>query len=174
MKTCFPTLSEKVEFKVMSAQESAALAQDFDQILLLEVLEHLDDDLQVLRQVAAVLRPGGVLHLTTPDVRLGTWVGILDRKAQGGHCRIGYSASRLESLVREAGLDVVYCARVGSWGSYLDYYRGLLSRAVGGGIIAEGIVFLGVYPLYLLLKLAPIPERFRIFHQLIARKPLHD
>lgn len=38
----------------------------WDVIFLLDVLEHLNDDAAVLRQIEAALRPGGLLFVTTP------------------------------------------------------------------------------------------------------------
>jgi SAM-dependent methyltransferase len=38
----------------------------FDVVLLLDVLEHIDDDAAALRGLRAVLRPGGVLLITVP------------------------------------------------------------------------------------------------------------
>jgi 2-polyprenyl-3-methyl-5-hydroxy-6-metoxy-1,4-benzoquinol methylase len=43
-------------------------AASFDAVTLLDVLEHDADPLELLRQVRRVLRPGGALFLTTPDL----------------------------------------------------------------------------------------------------------
>lgn len=39
----------------------------FDAVLLLDVLEHVPDDTAVLREIARVLRPGGMLILSVPN-----------------------------------------------------------------------------------------------------------
>lgn len=39
----------------------------FDAVLLLDVLEHVPDDAAVLREIARVLRPGGMLILSVPN-----------------------------------------------------------------------------------------------------------
>lgn len=171
MKRSFPELGARVDFQVMDAAQLESLSKCFDQILLLEVLEHIDNDAETLRMIAKLLSPGGVLHITTPDVRLGKWVGVLDRFAQGGHCRLGYSAERLEHLLRSSELDIAYAGRLGYWGDYLDGLRSATSRRLGGSLFAEGIVFLVIYPIYLLLKLIPIGEEHKIFQHFIARKP---
>jgi SAM-dependent methyltransferase len=40
----------------------------FDVVTLIEVIEHLEDPVRVLRQAVGWLRPGGLLYLTTPNV----------------------------------------------------------------------------------------------------------
>jgi SAM-dependent methyltransferase len=42
----------------------------WDVIFLLDVLEHLDDDVGVLRQVHAAMRPAGLLFVTTPALEI--------------------------------------------------------------------------------------------------------
>src|SRR5256886_11821492 len=38
----------------------------FDRVVAAEVLEHIDDDQAALREIARVLRPGGLLAVTVP------------------------------------------------------------------------------------------------------------
>lgn len=53
-----------------SAADSLPFADDtFDLVTALDVVEHIDDDLGVLREVRRVLRPGGQLLLTVPAYR---------------------------------------------------------------------------------------------------------
>lgn len=54
----------------------------FDAVIMSEVLEHLEDDLQGLRQVHRVLRPGGVLAVTVPYARYPAWYDPINRVAQ--------------------------------------------------------------------------------------------
>jgi SAM-dependent methyltransferase len=42
----------------------------WDVVFLLDVLEHLDDDARALEQIVKSLRPGGVLLMTTPALKL--------------------------------------------------------------------------------------------------------
>jgi len=76
----------------------------FDLIGLFDVLEHLDDDLQVLRALRKQLRPGGHLLLTVP-AHMVLWS---DYDVASGHRR-RYSHHQLVARLSEAGFEVDYC-----------------------------------------------------------------
>jgi SAM-dependent methyltransferase len=75
--------------------------RDFDAVLYLNVLEHVEDDARELCLAADVLRPGGVLLVFGPA--LEALYSDLDYKA--GHYR-RYALPRLCSLAEAAGLAV--------------------------------------------------------------------
>jgi SAM-dependent methyltransferase len=69
-----------------------------------EVLEHIDNDRQVLSELYRVLQPGGRLVLSVPVPP----APIQDAE----HVREGYSLSEISELLREAGFDLLrhqYC-----------------------------------------------------------------
>jgi SAM-dependent methyltransferase len=72
-----------------------------DVVLLLDVLEHLDDDAAGLRAARDVLRPGGALVVTVPAYAW-LWSG---HDVVLGHRR-RYVAGRLRALIEEAGYRV--------------------------------------------------------------------
>ena len=72
-----------------------------DVILLLDVLEHLDDDAAALRTAHALLEPGGTLVAAVPAYR---WLWS-DHDVVLGHRR-RYSAARLRAVVEGAGFTV--------------------------------------------------------------------
>src|SRR4029077_17502585 len=51
----------------------------FDRVVLSEVLEHIADDVGVLRELRRVLRPGGILALSVPHARYPFWWDPINR-----------------------------------------------------------------------------------------------
>jgi len=86
-----------------------------DAVLLLDVIEHLDDDVAALETARRALRPGGLLVITVPAYRW-LWSG---HDVALGHRR-RYSARGLARLVERAGLHVVH----------VSYFNTLLFPAV--------------------------------------------
>jgi len=74
-----------------------------DVVVLLDVIEHFKNPVNVLRNAAEVLAPGGEIVLTVPAIPalMGPWDRML-----GHHRR--YTARLLREHAREAGLNVVW------------------------------------------------------------------
>ena len=118
----------------------------FDLVLCCEIIEHLlRDPLHALRQIARVLRPGGALVLTTPNVgrlenvtRLLAGINVHDQYS--GHGPYGrhnreYTRQELELLLRYAGFEVeslasadVYPNRAAEFADWRPLVPTLLSR----------------------------------------------
>ncbi len=82
----------------------------FDRVVTSEVLEHIQDDVAAIRELARVLKPGGSLGVTVPSwfPEKINWMLSDDYhapKSVGGHVRI-YSLTELKAKLRSAGLDV--------------------------------------------------------------------
>jgi SAM-dependent methyltransferase len=98
----------------------------FDIVIACEVIEHVLDDLKLMRNMSACLKPGGRLLLTAPNVEylpiapghMGPFSGIED----GGHVRKGYSKAMLLEL----------CAQAGFEGAELSFCSGVLSQKLAG------------------------------------------
>ena len=80
----------------------------FDRVIVSEVLEHIQDDVRSLAEIARVLQPGGTLAATVPSwwPEKVNWMLSDEYHAPavvGGHVRI-YSATELKAKLRAAGL----------------------------------------------------------------------
>jgi len=74
-------------------------ARRFDTIVAVNVIEHVKDDTELVRELAALLRPGGKLVVYVPACPFA--YGALDRAL--GHYR-RYTRSSLKALLEGAGL----------------------------------------------------------------------
>ena len=74
-----------------------------DVVLMLDVLEHLDDEAAALRAARALLRPGGTLVIT---VRAYPWLWSAHDVVLNHRRR--YTRPRLRACVQAAGFDVAY------------------------------------------------------------------
>jgi 2-polyprenyl-3-methyl-5-hydroxy-6-metoxy-1,4-benzoquinol methylase len=102
---------DRVEFRVADLRRLHELSTDlgrFDQILCLEVAEHIRDDRKLIADLGGLLNPGGQLLLTAPSVEhRPLWRESLSEHEDGGHVRWGYSHQELTRLFADAGLRIV-------------------------------------------------------------------
>lgn len=82
------------------------MGSGFDQVLAIDVLEHIDDDRLALREIAEALSPGGRLVVSVPTPRYPQVFGR-EFHEHLGHVRDGYWLEDLEQKLGEAGLSVV-------------------------------------------------------------------
>ena len=113
---------EAMEFRVQRLDD---LSRDpgargsFDQILFLDVIEHIRDDRAALRQLRELLDDDGLVYISTPD---RDYQGNADhlrvtRVEDGWHVRNGYTMEQLERLLDECGLEPVDHLRFGTLGT---------------------------------------------------------
>src|SRR5581483_3245937 len=94
----------------------------FDRVIVSEVLEHIAEDITVLREVRRVLRPGGTIAVTVPrwfPERICWLLSEEYHSSSGGHVRVyrppGLCSMRELAGFRAAGqhhahaLHCVYC-----------------------------------------------------------------
>jgi SAM-dependent methyltransferase len=115
---------DQLEFRLANLESlSADRAQQaaYEQVLLLDVIEHILDAPKALRQIHALTAEDGLLYITTPN---RDWQGNADRIRvtrfeDGWHVRNGYTFEQLERVLEESGFEPVDRARFGSFGSTL-------------------------------------------------------
>ena len=73
----------------------------FDAVTLCDVLEHVENDQQAVREAGRVLKPGGAVIITLPALNV-LWSN--HDEALGHHRR--YHPGRTADMLRQAGLDV--------------------------------------------------------------------
>ena len=140
----------------------------YDTILLVNVLEHIEDDAAALAEFYRMLKPGGHLLLYVPA--LSFLFSPLDRLV--GHYR-RYHKPAMTALVRQAGFEiarVTYCDMLG----ILPWY--LVNRLMGATEINPAMAKLydsvGVPVTRFVESLIPAPAGKNI--ALIARKPVNS
>lgn len=88
----------------------SAPGEAFDVVSLMDVIEHLPYPRQALARVAALLRPGGLLVISTPDRSASTWVSMdaegVNPYWQEIEHHHNFSREHLLSLLREGGFRV--------------------------------------------------------------------
>lgn len=104
-----------------------------DAVLLLDVIEHLDDDHAALAAARRTLRPGGVMVVTVPAYAW-LWSG---HDVVLGHRR-RYTAAQLRAAVTAAGLFV----------SHVGYFNSALFPAIAGVRLAKRLVGSGTHDLH--------------------------
>ena len=104
---------EGVDFRLATAERLPFSDEELDFVWIFDVLEHVDDPGQVLREVARVLKPGGGFHIVLPlegqprtlYTMVGAGRGWTAKLRHGGHVQI-FSAERFRVLAASCGLSV--------------------------------------------------------------------
>jgi SAM-dependent methyltransferase len=99
--------------------------QEFDLILMSDVLEHLDDDVAALHALRHRLKPNGWLLVTVPAMQW-LWSG----HDVAHHHRRRYSTTTLHGVAQAGGLDVIY----------LGYFNFILFPIVAGVRLAHRLM----------------------------------
>jgi SAM-dependent methyltransferase len=95
--------AQNVTFEVADANDL-----DFgtiEQVLLLDVLEHVEDDVSLLASAGRAIRPGGRVVVSTPTPEYPRFFGREFHEAVG-HVRDGYTLEQMKQMLDDAGFDV--------------------------------------------------------------------
>lgn len=110
---------------VASATDTGLAAESFDLITMLDVLEHIDDDVGALAEVSRLLRPGGQFLLTVP-----AFMFLWSEHDEVLHHKRRYRRRPLKALIEAAGLRI----------DWLSYYNTLLFPPVAAVRVARKLV----------------------------------
>ncbi|CAB1064639.1 Glycosyl transferase, family 2 [Olavius sp. associated proteobacterium Delta 1] len=109
---------EVINFNISGENQAIKLDNSFDTVLCINVLEHIDDQTKVLRNIHNLLKPGGQLVLLVPNSP--KLYSSLDQAV--GHFR-RYQKADLEELMQRNGFKVKktkYFNRIGTLGWILN------------------------------------------------------
>jgi SAM-dependent methyltransferase len=106
---------KNVQFRLGSLEDFED-AEGFDLIISADVLEHIENDRAVIKNLFRALRPNGFLIITSPSVpqRKHLWLVHWRERRIGfkpsdyGHVRDGYSKQDVKEKFEEAGGSVVH------------------------------------------------------------------
>jgi SAM-dependent methyltransferase len=144
-----------IDFRVIDLREieahRAALGL-FDQIICMETIEHVSDDGKLVNSLAAMLKPGGQILLSTPyDQHRPLYTEEREPSAveDGSHVRFGYSQHHLRAIADGAHLDVTSEGFISGVVSQklTDLMRRLTARL---GLLPAWLVVLPLRPLVIL------------------------
>lgn len=121
-------------------QRDSKLCGKYDLLLLIDVLEHIDQDREFLLAVCEHLKPGGFLIIGVPMRQ--SLFSAYDLAA--GHCR-RYSQTRLNSVVKASGLQIIKSIQWGHAYIPLLFVRKLLLRFTKSeSTISQGFASIGI------------------------------
>lgn len=129
--------NDRVKLKLCDASKLPFESNSFDKIVMSEVIEHVVDEVIVLKEAKRVLKKGGILTLTTCNIdypffwdplswvlqhffgthiERGFFAGIWNQ-----HTRL-YKKERIEKLVKETGLQITNSEPLTFWCLPFNHY----------------------------------------------------
>lgn len=136
-----PLLAESLDqdgFNVYSSLDGIPTAS-FDGIYTLNVLEHIEDDIEVLSSLRRLIKPGGQFFIYVPAFKV--LFSAMDTKV--GHVR-RYRLNELLNKCKMAGFEI----NSASYADSLGYFASLAYRFVGSGDGSLNIDTIKLYDRY--------------------------
>lgn len=122
MRDALSISPERLEFRVSrlsSFSQETVFRHSFDQILMIDMLEHVLDDIGALKQAHDLLSKDGLLFVSVPnrDFEFDKKASHVTRFENGWHVRHGYTFEQLERLLESAGFEPIDRRRYGTLGT---------------------------------------------------------
>ncbi|MEX2351753.1 MAG: methyltransferase [Balneolaceae bacterium] len=95
----------RIRFRLADLRE-IDFGPTFDMAICIDVLEHIDEDLEVIRRISDSLKPGGVFLMHSPS-HLSEEDGGEEDSFVGEHARPGYSAEEISDKLKRCGLEPI-------------------------------------------------------------------
>lgn len=105
-----PSTCERWPMHLRTFDESFDPGRNYGLITMLDVLEHLEDDVAALRHARSLLRPGGLLVLTVPALRI-----LWTRHDDLNHHQTRYTRGELRRALETAGFRIADCLYLFHW-----------------------------------------------------------
>ena len=103
--------NQRLRTIAMPAERIENLGELFDTVVLLNVLEHIEDDSRLIKQLSAVLNGNLIIFVPAFQILFGKTDFLV------GHYR-RYTKASLLSIIRSAGLEIVTCSYFNSVGFF--------------------------------------------------------
>lgn len=117
----------RLNFANINLYKLDAESHQFDAIICTEVLEHIVDDKSICAKFFQLLKPGGVLHVTTPNANHPYNLSFpIDHEEKGGHVRPGYTDEMYRALLEPIGFEVKTVRGLG--GKWRQTFDDLIKR----------------------------------------------
>jgi len=100
---------ERIRFQQMDLLDPDLEVEDYEFVLCVDVLEHIEEDRKVIQNMASVLTPGGYFLMHSPSIYAEEDAGE-DETFVDEHARTGYSKKEISEKLESAGLVPVEVA----------------------------------------------------------------
>jgi SAM-dependent methyltransferase len=157
-----------LQFENVNLYHLAPDQYQFDAIICTEVLEHIRDDSGICSRFFELLKPGGCLHITTPNATHPYNRDFpLDPEERGGHVRPGYTREQYLRLLEPLGFTVEdVCGLGGPIRQALNWRIKALEQK--SGVVASIPLYLAALP-FLVFDREDPPVPYCLYAR--ARKP---
>jgi SAM-dependent methyltransferase len=122
----------------------ADFENEFDLVITLDNLEHIEEDDLALSKLFNVLKPGGDIIIHVPGYRRRTaWFGWRVNFDVLGHVRPGYTKEQISGKAVTAGFEVSECYSTYSW---IETMTSSISYSVTKAEMKNKLIYAAIFP----------------------------